>query len=93
VKDDKGKRLLALVETLSEIGRLTAGPPGIPPAVLAAEREALSAAMKDPQLLAEAKKLDLVIDALPGEVVDAKIKAALAQPPETVAALKAAAGG
>ena len=49
--------------------------------------------MKDPQLLAEAKKLDLDIDAAPGEVVEAKIKAALAQPPETVAALKAAAGG
>jgi len=93
VKDDKGKRLLALVETLSEIGRLTAGPPGIPSAVLSAEREALTAAMKDPQLLAEAKKLDLVIDAAPGDVVEAKIKAALAQPPETVAALKAAAGG
>jgi hypothetical protein len=61
--------------------------------VLAAEREALTAAMKDPQLLAEAKKLDLVIDAAPGEVVETKIKAALAQPPETVAALKAAAGG
>jgi tripartite-type tricarboxylate transporter receptor subunit TctC len=93
VKDDHGKRLLALVETLSEIGRLTAGPPGIPPAVLAAEREALNAAMKDPQLLAEAKKLDLDIDPAPGEVVEMKIKAALAQPPETVAALKAAAGG
>jgi len=93
VKDDHGKRLLALVETLSEIGRLTAGPPGMPPAVLAAEREALNAAMKDPQLLAEAKKLALDIDAAPGEVVDTKIKAALAQPPETVAALKAAAGG
>jgi len=59
VKDDRGKRLLALVETLSEIGRLTAGPPGIPATVLAVEREALAAAMKDPLLLAEAKKLNL----------------------------------
>ncbi len=93
VKDDHGKRLLALVETLSEIGRLTAGPPGIPANVLAAEREALTAAMKDPQLLAEAKKLDLDIDAAPGDQVETRIKAALNQPPETVAALKAAAGG
>jgi tripartite-type tricarboxylate transporter receptor subunit TctC len=93
VKDDRGKRLLALVETLSEIGRLTAGPPGMQPAVLAAEREALNAAMKDPQLLAEAKKLDLDIEPAPGDVVETKIKAALAQPPETVTALKAAAGG
>jgi tripartite-type tricarboxylate transporter receptor subunit TctC len=93
VKDDHGKRLLALVETLSEIGRLTAGPPGIPANILAAEREALNQAMKDPQLLAEAKKLDLQIDAASGEVVEGRIKSALNQPPETVAALKTAAGG
>jgi signal transduction histidine kinase len=93
VKDDHGKRLLGLVEALSEIGRLTAGPPGIPANVLAAEREALSAAMRDPQLLAEAKKLELDIDPAPGDQVELRIKAALNQPPETVAALKSAAGG
>ncbi len=49
--------------------------------------------MKDPQLLAEAKKLTLAIDAAPGDQVEARIKAALNQPPETVAALKSAAGG
>jgi tripartite-type tricarboxylate transporter receptor subunit TctC len=92
VKDDRGKRLLALVETLSEIGRLTAGPPGIPANVLAFERAALDSVMKDQQFLADAKKLDLNIDAAPGDVVEARIEAALAQPPETVAALKAAAG-
>jgi putative tricarboxylic transport membrane protein len=93
IKDEHGKRLLALLQTLSEIGRLTAGPPGIPPKVLAFERNALMAVMKDPQFLAEAKKLDLDIDPLPGDVVAAKIKAALDQPPETVAALKEAASG
>jgi signal transduction histidine kinase len=93
VKDDRGKRLLALVETLSEIGRLTAGPPGIPANILAFERAALDSVMKDQQFLADAKKLDLNIDAAPGDVVEARIEAALAQPPETVAALKAAAGG
>jgi tripartite-type tricarboxylate transporter receptor subunit TctC len=93
IKDDRGKRLLGLLQALSEIGRLTAGPPGIPANILAVERRALDSAMKDPQLLAEAMKLDLDIDPAPGEVVEAKIKQALAQPPETVAALKAAAGG
>jgi tripartite-type tricarboxylate transporter receptor subunit TctC len=93
VKDDRGKRLLALVETLSEIGRLTAGPPGIPANILAFERAALDSVMKDQQFLADAKKLDLNIDAAPGDVVQTRIEAALAQPPETVAALKAAAGG
>jgi len=93
IKDDRGKRLLGLLQALSEIGRLTAGPPGIPANILAVERRALDTAMKDPDLLAEAKKLDLDIDHAPGDVVEMKIKQALAQPPETVAALKAAAGG
>jgi tripartite-type tricarboxylate transporter receptor subunit TctC len=93
IKDERGKRLLGLLQALSEIGRLTAGPPGIPANILAVERRALDAAMKDPQLLAEAMKLDLDIDPASGEIVEQKIKQALAQPPETVAALKAAAGG
>ena len=93
VKDDHGRKLLNLIETLSEIGRLTAGPPGMPANVVAVERAALAATMKDPEFLAEAKKLDLDIEPLPGDVVETKIKAALAQPPETVAALKEAAGG
>jgi len=93
IKDDHGKRLLGLLQALSEIGRLTAGPPGIPANILSMERQALNSAMKDPQLLAEAMKLDLDIDPAPGDVVETKIKQALAQPPETVAALKAAAGG
>jgi tripartite-type tricarboxylate transporter receptor subunit TctC len=93
IKDPHGQKLLGLLKALSEIGRLTAGPPGIPANILAAERGALSAAMADPDLLAEAKKLEIPIQPASGEVVEAKIKAALAQPPETIAALKTAAGG
>jgi tripartite-type tricarboxylate transporter receptor subunit TctC len=93
VKDERGKRLLALINALSEIGRLTAGPPGIPPNVLAEERQAYDAVVKDPQFLAEAKKLDLDIHPSSGPKVEAAIRGALNQPPETVAALKAAAGG
>jgi tripartite-type tricarboxylate transporter receptor subunit TctC len=93
VKDQRGKQMLALLQALSEMGRLTAGPPGIPPAVLATERQALTALMKDQSFLADAKKLNLPINYLPGDAVAVKIKAALNQPPETIAALKRAAGG
>jgi tripartite-type tricarboxylate transporter receptor subunit TctC len=93
VKDEHGKRLLALISALSEIGRLTAGPPGIPANVLNEERRAYDSVVKDPQFLAEAKKLDLDIHPASGQQVGAAIKAALNQPPETVAALKTAAGG
>ena len=92
VNDDRGRSLLALLNAVSELGRLTAGPPGIPAGILSVEREALVAVMKDPDFRAEAEKLNMPIDYLPGDAVDAKIKAALNQPPETVAALKRAAG-
>jgi tripartite-type tricarboxylate transporter receptor subunit TctC len=90
-KDDRVRRLLALVETLSEIGRLTAAPPGVSRDVLQAEREAYDAVMKDPEFLAAAMKAGLPINAASGTAVETKIKQSLAQPPETVAFLKAAA--
>jgi tripartite-type tricarboxylate transporter receptor subunit TctC len=93
VKDERGRKMLALLQALSEMGRLTAGPPGIAGSVLAAERQALTAVMRDPQFLADAKRLNLPIDYLPGDTVEVKIKAALNQPPETIDALKRAAGG
>ena len=93
VKEERDRKLLLLLQSLSELGRLTAGPPGIPANVLGVERQAMTAVMKDPVFLAEAKRLRLPIDALSGDVVEAKVKAALNQPPETIAALKRAAGG
>jgi tripartite-type tricarboxylate transporter receptor subunit TctC len=93
VKDDRGKKLLALLQALSELGRLTAGPPGIPANVLAVERAAMTDVMRDPAFLADAKKLNLPIDYLPGDAVAAKMNTAMNQPPETVEALKKAAGG
>ena len=93
IRDDKGKKLIALLQGLSEMGRLTAGPPNIAPEALAAERAAFLQAMKDPEFLSEAKKLQLPIDYLPGDVVATKMQTILNQSPDTVAALKRAAGG
>jgi len=93
LKDEHGRQLMGILQSLSELGRLTAGPPGIPADVLGVERQALVQVMKDPAFLADAKKLNLPIDYLPGDAVETKIKAALNQPPEIVDALKRAAGG
>ena len=90
-KDDETKRLLSLVSTLAQIGRLTAGPPNIPPAILAALREGVMEAMKDPGFLADGKKIDLPLDPASGDKVELMVKQALDQPPETVAYLKHAA--
>jgi hypothetical protein len=61
--------------------------------VLATERAAMTEVMRDPAFLGDAKKLGLPIDYAPGDVVAAKMKAAMNQPQDTIDALKKAAGG
>jgi hypothetical protein len=92
-KDDRAKNLLSLISTLSQIGRLTAGPPGIPSDTLQTLREGVMAAMADPGYLAESERLGLPMDPAPGDKVEAMVKQALAQSPEMIASLKNAAGG
>ncbi len=90
VTDPTAKAFIALVESQGDLSRLTAGPPGIPEDRLAALRDAYRKAMADPELLAKTNKAEKPIEALVGEDVAKKIKAALEQPPKTVEMLKAA---
>jgi tripartite-type tricarboxylate transporter receptor subunit TctC len=87
-RDDGSRRLLALVSTLSQLGRITAAPPGVRPEILAMLRDGAAAAMRDPGYLAEARRLNLVMAPAHGREVEAMVKRALTQPPETVALLK-----
>lgn len=91
VTEPEAHRLLALLEGLSDLGRLTSGPPGIPADVLAVLREAHAKALSDPELLAEATQINIPIDAGSGEYVESRIQEVLAQTPETVVLLKGAA--
>jgi tripartite-type tricarboxylate transporter receptor subunit TctC len=90
VTSAEGERLLGLIEGISQLGRLTAGPPGVPAAMLAALREAYSRALADKELLAEAKQVLLPIDPLVGEAVARAMASALDQTPESVALLRKA---
>ncbi len=79
-----GQSIIAVMETLAEMGRLTAAPGGVPAARLEALRQAYAAALADPDLLARAAKLRIPIDPLQGDVVAQRVAAALNQPPEVV---------
>lgn len=92
-KDERSQQLLSLVSTLSQIGRLTAGPPGIPSDALETLREAAMAAMATPGYRAESERLSLPMDPARGDQVEAMVREALAQPPDMIAYLKEAAGG
>jgi tripartite-type tricarboxylate transporter receptor subunit TctC len=88
ITDEKGKSLIALIQTQGDISRLTAGPPGIPPDRLEALRKAYRLSMEDKELQAKAIKLERPIDAAYGDDVLRMVKAALNQTPETIALLK-----
>ena len=92
LKDTRGLELLALIESTSEIARLTAAPPGVPPAQLAALRDAYRKAMEDKDLQARAEKLERPVEPLYGDDIARMIGAALKQTPETVSLLKDAMG-
>ncbi len=81
---DKARRIVRLIAALSELGRVTAAPPGTPPTVVEQLREAYHATLTDPSFLEEAEKLMLPIDAEYGDDVTQLVLDALDQPPETV---------
>jgi putative tricarboxylic transport membrane protein len=88
VDSEEGKKAIALVESQSNISRLTAGPAGMPADRLAALRDAYAAATSDPEFLKKAESLGLPVDPLVGDQVAAAVAKALDQTPEMVAFLK-----
>lgn len=87
VRDPAALSLIALVQSQGDIARLTAGPPGIPPAVLDALRDAYRKALEDKELQEKAAKLERPVEPGYGDEVLNAIVTALKQPPETVALL------
>jgi hypothetical protein len=85
---DESKAIISLIETQAQLSRLTVGPPNLPPNILRALREAYMAALSDPNLLAEAEKLDLPIAPAGGDIVADRVRAAFDQPPATLALLR-----
>lgn len=90
VTDAEGKALVALIQSQGEIGRLTAGPAGIPADRLQALRGAYQKAMNDKELQARAAKFGRPVEPAVGAEVEKMVKQALNQTPQTVALLKAA---
>jgi tripartite-type tricarboxylate transporter receptor subunit TctC len=83
VRDPDGRAIAALIESQIELGRLTAGPPGIPSDRLEALRDAYEKALSDPELRQHAARLGIPIVPLYGEAVASKVEAALDQPDAT----------
>jgi len=88
VNDDGKLALVAMMEALAGLARLTAAPPGVPADRLRILRDAYRAALEDPGLVERAGKLQIPIDALYGDAVKDRITAALDQPESNLAIVR-----
>lgn len=88
VKRQDSVIMLDMVETMAELGRIVAGPPGIPADRLDVLRRAFDKALRDPGLIADAKRIQVPIEPDTGEAVDGKVKRLLSQPPTLVALMR-----
>lgn len=66
-----GKRVLEVIFARQSMGRPIVAPPGVDPAVLAILRRGFAAAMRDPGFVADCEKINLEINYVSGEDVQA----------------------
>jgi tripartite-type tricarboxylate transporter receptor subunit TctC len=83
-KTEEQRQILKLVLTSQETARPFAAPPGVPADRAAALRAAFDATMKDPEFLAEAKKLNLDINPLPGTAITSLLTELYAMPKSVI---------
>jgi tripartite-type tricarboxylate transporter receptor subunit TctC len=82
------RRLLPLVFAASDFGRPIVAPPGVPPDRVKILRDAFLKTMKDPELLAEAKRKNFDITPSTGEELATLAKQVMSQSPEVIARVK-----
>jgi tripartite-type tricarboxylate transporter receptor subunit TctC len=80
VTDAEKKQVLELILIRQEPGRPVAAPPGMPADRLAALRKAFDETMKDPEFVAEAKKLNMEIEPLTAAQLNKLLANAYATP-------------
>src|SRR5262245_54952140 len=83
-KDEKTRLILQLVLSPMDMDRPILLPPGTPPDKVAALRKAFSAAMKDPGLIAEAKKANIDLEEIGGEKIQTILERAYAMPADVI---------
>jgi tripartite-type tricarboxylate transporter receptor subunit TctC len=80
VNNPVDKAVLGFFAGAGDVGRAFVTPPGLPKDRLEVLRSAFDATMKDEQLLADAKRMSLEIDPLPGAAVAAIVAQSIALP-------------
>ncbi len=88
-KTERQRQILTLAFGPQEIAWPFVGPPGLAPARQAMLRKAFDDALRDPDLLADGRKLSLDIDPTPGAEVERIVNALYASPTDIVSEVRA----
>src|SRR5215470_8890845 len=83
-KTDEDRKVMDLIFSQLLYGRPYVLPPGVPADRVAALRKAFVDTFRDPEIVAEAGKMKLDVDALSGEEVQAEVAKAYAMPPHII---------
>jgi tripartite-type tricarboxylate transporter receptor subunit TctC len=87
-KTDEGKQLARVVAAVDRATRFLVAPPGVPAERLKILRDAYTASLKDPALLAEAARANAELTPVSGEQVEAHVKETFSASPRVVELLK-----
>jgi tripartite-type tricarboxylate transporter receptor subunit TctC len=85
IANPESRKILELILIRQEMGRPFAAPPGVPAERVALLRRAFDATLRDPQFLADAKRLQMEVDPLKGEDIERLLKTAYSAPAPIVA--------
>jgi tripartite-type tricarboxylate transporter receptor subunit TctC len=89
VKEPADRQVLELIFSRNSMGRPLLAPPGLNPAVAAALRSGFARAMHDPDLIADAAKINLELNFVGGEDVQALVERLYHSPPDVIARAQA----
>jgi tripartite-type tricarboxylate transporter receptor subunit TctC len=83
-KDQRTKDVLRLILAPMDMDRPILAPPGTPPEIVAALRQAFHATMQDPAFIAETEKQHLEVHEVEGEKIAKLLAATFSLPPDVV---------
>jgi tripartite-type tricarboxylate transporter receptor subunit TctC len=89
VTKTEDRQVLDMIFSRQAMGRPLVAPPGIEPRLAQALRQAFAEAMRDPQLIAEAAKMDLELGFVSGADVQAMVERLYRSPPDVIARAQA----
>jgi tripartite-type tricarboxylate transporter receptor subunit TctC len=82
--DERGKNIMRLAASASEVGRAVVAPPGLPAERAAALREAFTKMVKDPEFTAESTRRNLDVEPLPADALRKIVADAMAMSADVV---------